>query len=162
MKIPFILNGTKTVIEASPSDKLSSVLRNMNLISVKCGCLKGICGNCMILLDDEPVPSCTIPAGIIRDRKIETLEHFKTSVFFQDILTGFKMAGIHLCGYCDAGKIFTAYKLIKDFYRPEQTAVFKAIEGLNLCCTDRDTLANGIYYAVSAKHSREGKHNAKK
>ena len=157
MKIPVLLNGEKTFLEASAQDTLLTVLRNLNLFSVKCGCNRGICGNCMILLDDEPVPSCIIPAAAVRDREIVTLEYFKNNPIYLDIINGFSNAGIHLCGYCNTGKIFTAYKILKDDYRPDVKKVLETLSGLNLCCTDNDTLANGIFYAVSLKHIREGK-----
>ncbi|MCQ2249347.1 MAG: 2Fe-2S iron-sulfur cluster-binding protein [Treponema sp.] len=163
MKIPLTLNNKKTVFTAETTDTLLSVLRRLNLYSVKCGCEKGICGNCMILLDGEPVPSCTIPAGIIRDRKIMTLEYFKTDPCYQDIVQGFNQAGIHMCGYCNAGKILTTYSILKKYYRPSLEEIHSAIKDLDCCCTDYATLTNGILYAVAAKHTREGKkQNGKK
>ncbi len=163
MKIPLTLNNKKIVLSAEPTEPLLSVLRKEKLYSVKCGCNKGICGNCMILLDDTSVASCLIPVGIVRDCNVVTLEYFQTTVFYQDIVTGFNQAGISLCGYCNAGKIFTAYTILKKYYRPTLEQIYDAIKDLNPCCIDFATLTNGILYAVAAKHTREGKSsNAKK
>ncbi|MBP3365400.1 MAG: 2Fe-2S iron-sulfur cluster binding domain-containing protein [Treponema sp.] len=163
MKIPLYLNNKKIVLSAEPTDSLLSVLRREKLYSVKCGCQKGRCGNCMVLLDDTAVESCLIPVGIVRDCKIVTLEYFKNDPYYQDIVTGFSQAGINLCGYCSAGKIFTAYSVLKKFYRPSLDQIYSAIKNLDSCCTDFSTLTNGILYAVAAKHTREGKSaNAKK
>ena len=38
----------------------------------------------------------------------------------------------------------------------------QALKGIDCCCTDKDTLINGILYAVATKHKREGRNNAKK
>lgn len=163
MKIPLTLNDKKVVLSAEPTDTLLYILRREQLYSVKCGCEKGICGNCMVLLDGEPVPSCKIPMGIIRDCSIVTLEHFKTTPLYQDIMTGFNQAGIHMCGYCNSGKIFTAYSILTKYYKPTLKQIQNAIKNLDSCCTDFSSLNNGILYAVAAKHEREGKKvNAKK
>ena len=163
MKIPVILNGKKTVLDAEPSEKLITVLRRMKIYSVKCGCMEGHCGNCMLLLNDEPVVSCRIPVGIIRDAQIVTIEYFKNSPIYRDIIQGFNQAGMHLCGYCTSGKVFTAYGVLKKYYRPDLKQLYSAIKGIDCCCVDKDTFANGILYAVAAKHTRENKNsNAKK
>lgn len=159
MKIPVTINGKKTILDADPSEKLITVLRRQNLYSVKCGCMEGHCGNCMILLNDEPVSSCKIPAGITRDTEIITMEYFKTLPIYKDIIIGFNKASIHLCGYCTSGKIFTAYGIIKKYYHPEIDQIKQAIKGLDYCCVDKETFINGILYSIAEKHSREGKPN---
>ena len=163
MKIPVILNDQKIVLDADPSESLLTVLRRENIFSVKCGCEKGHCGNCMVLLDNKPVNSCVVQVGMIRDSKIVTLEHFKTYPEYQDINTGFNQAGIHLCGYCSAGKYLTAYWVLTEYFRPEKEQLYEALNGLSVCCTDKVSLANAILYAVAQKHTREGRHsNGKK
>lgn len=156
MIIPIILNGTKTIINAEPEESLLSYLRRQKIFSPKCGCEKGVCGNCMILLNGENVTSCNIPVGIIRDSEIVTLEYLKNNPIYQDITFGFNQAGIHLCGYCNAGKYFTAYKILQQKTRPEVSEIYDAIKGLDACCTDRDSLVNGILYAIAANHKRLG------
>ena len=103
MKIPLTLNGKKIILTSEPTDSLMHILRKEQFYSVKCGCEKGICGNCLVLMDGNPVPSCKIPMGIIRDSNIVTLEYLKTDPLYQDIMSGFSQAGIHMCGYCNAG-----------------------------------------------------------
>ena len=96
MKIPLLLNDKKIVIEtSSPKESLLTVLRRLNYISVKCGCAKGYCGSCMILLDDKIVPSCIVPVALARECKITTLEHFSKTEDYTDITKGFAKAGIH-------------------------------------------------------------------
>ncbi|MCH5290806.1 MAG: 2Fe-2S iron-sulfur cluster binding domain-containing protein [Treponema sp.] len=163
MKIPLTLNGKRTVLDADPSEPLSTVLRNEALFSVKCGCTKGFCGNCMVLLDGAPVSSCILPAGMVREATVTTLEYFKNDPLYTDIMNGFSKAGIQMCGYCNAGKIFTAYRALSSPYRPDVRRLSEAVEPLSCCCTDRDTLVNGILYAMAAKQAREGrKGNVKK
>ena len=156
MKIPVILNEVKIVLEAEPDDRLLAVLRRQNLLSVKCGCSEGHCGACTVLLDGKPVPSCIIPAAVVRDSSIMTLEHFSKTEDYQDIISGFGKAGIHMCGFCNAGKIFSAWSVISTGAKPDRKAITEAVSFLSPCCTDTVTLVNGILYAADFRMKRTG------
>jgi aerobic carbon-monoxide dehydrogenase small subunit len=156
MKIPVKLNDKKIVLEAEPDDKLLNVLRRLNLLSVKCGCNEGYCGACTILLDGRPVPSCIIPVAITRDSSIITLEHFSKSEEYQDIISGFNKAGINLCGYCNAGKVFSAWHILNTFMKPDRRTIYEEVNHLAPCCTNTDILINGILYAFDFKVHRIG------
>ncbi len=156
MKIPVTLNDTKIVLEAEPGDKLLNVLRRQNLLSVKCGCSKGHCGACTVLLDGKPVPSCIVPVALSRDSKITTLEYFSKSEEYQDILSGFKKAGITMCGFCNAGKVFSAWHILSTSMKPDRKMICEEVQHLSLCCTNTDILINGILYAFDFKVQRMG------
>lgn len=162
MKIQITLNGKKTTIEADPQDSLLHILRRENLYSVKCGCERGLCGNCMVLFNGMPVPSCQISVPILKNAVIETLEGFKNNPVYQDIMTGFNQAGVHMCGWCNAGKILTAYYLVSLKTRPDMQQISTSLKSIEPCCCDRKTLANGILYAIAANHARGGRQNGKK
>ncbi|MCI1208041.1 MAG: 2Fe-2S iron-sulfur cluster-binding protein [Treponema sp.] len=154
MKIPLQLNSKKTVLDAFPNELLVTVLRRYGMISVKEGCMEGKCGACTVLIDGKPVPSCKIPVAIVRNSYIVTLEYFKTTDDYEDIMKGFEKAAIKLCGHCDAGKIFTAWSIITAKQLPERTALLQEVAHLSPCCVDSDTLINGILYARSFRNSR--------
>ena len=147
MNIPVTLNGEHIILEDSPDRTLLSVLRRIKLLSVKRGCEKGICGTCTILLDGKPVPSCKVPVALAKDRSIETLEHFQKTDEYSDIIKGFNKAGIKLCGFCNAGKIFAARTIILSNTKPTRSSIQEQVKHLSPCCTDEDTLINGIIYA---------------
>lgn len=159
MKIPIIINNTKTVIESQPDKSLLSVLRSMKLFDTKTGCAKGICGNCTILLNGKPVPSCKIPVAIVKDQTVTTLEYFKQTEIYSNIIKGFSKAGIKMCGYCNAGKIFAAYSIITSGKKPVKQFIYEHIKNLSLCCTDTKTLAEGIIYACDLNLKNNGKSN---
>ncbi|MCR5723711.1 MAG: 2Fe-2S iron-sulfur cluster binding domain-containing protein [Treponema sp.] len=152
MKIPVILNGEKTILEARPDETLLTVLRRLGLFSVKKGCGKGRCGFCTVLLNAKPVPSCILPAGIVRDASIVTLEYFSKSTAYTDIMRGFEQAGLHLCGYCNSAKVFAVYDLIETSYRPTQEELEQLADSLTCSCTDRSSFINGVLYAVANRH----------
>lgn len=159
MKIPIIINNTKTVIESKPDKSLLSVLRSLKLFDTKTGCTQGICGNCTVLLNGKPVPSCKIPVAIVKDQTVTTLEYFKQTEIYLNIMKGFSKAGIKLCGYCNAGKIFAAYSIITSGKKPAKQFVYEHIKNLSLCCTDTKTLAEGIIYACDLNFKNNGKNN---
>ncbi len=158
MKIPVTLNRQKMIFEAQPDEPLMDVLRRNSCISVKCGCGKGFCGSCMVLLDGKPVASCRIPTAIVRDSEIETLESFSGTDEYRDIADGFARAGIRLCGYCDAGKIFTACGILRMHRIPSKKEITEEVRQLAPCCTDTETLVSGILFALAVHSRRTGRH----
>ncbi|WP_407428038.1 (2Fe-2S)-binding protein [Treponema sp.] len=159
MKIPVILNGEKVILDDKPTEKLSEVLRKQGLISIKEGCNKGYCGSCTVLLDDEPVPSCIIPIGIIRNASIETLEFFLLTKEGDDISTGFKQAGLNLCGFCNPIRFFSTYELLKKSYRPSIEELETLADSIKCNCCDKKSFINAVIYATANKHEREGRKN---
>ena len=76
MKIPVTLNGTKTILDAHADESLMKVLHKNGCPSVKSGCSGGFCGACTILLDDKPAAACKLPAGVVHNCDIVTLDYF--------------------------------------------------------------------------------------
>ena len=155
MKIPVTLNGTKTILDAHADESLMKVLHKNGCPSVKSGCSGGFCGACTILLDDKPAASCKIPAGIVRNSDIVTLDYFVKTEEYNTIMGGFQKAGIKLCGYCTAGKVFSAYQILKMTKMPTRQEITDYVKALSPCCTDIETLVNGIIYAIEISKRRE-------
>lgn len=151
MNVPVILNGNKTILEAPADETLMSVLRRIGCSSVKCGCGQGTCGSCTVLLNDNPVATCKIPLGIIQNADIVTLEYFERTKEYSMIIKGFELAGIKLCGLCNSGKIFSAYQLVKLNKIPTRDEIYEQVRSLAPCCTDLNTLINGIILALEIR-----------
>ena len=155
MKIPVTLNGTKTILDAHADESLMKVLHKNSCPSVKSGCSSGFCGACTILLDDKPAAACKIPAGIVRNSDIVTLDYFVKTEEYSTIMAGFQKAGIKLCGYCTAGKVFSTYQILKLPKMPTRQEITDYVKTLSPCCTDLETLVNGIIYAISISNRRQ-------
>lgn len=154
MKVPVVLNGSKIILDAAPHESLMKVLHKNGCTSVKSGCDKGFCGSCTVLLDDKPVASCKIPLGLAKDRDIVTLDYFIKTEEYLNIIEGFNKAGIKLCGYCNAGKIFSAYQILKMTKMPTREDIENQVKHLAPCCTDLETLVNGIIYALKNQNKK--------
>ena len=155
MQIQVTLNGTKTILDAHADESLMKVLHKNSCPSVKIGCSSGFCGACTILLDDKPVASCKIPAGIVRNCEIVTLDYFSKTEEYLNIISGFQKAGIKLCGYCTAGKVFSAYQILKMPKMPTRQEITNYLKSLSPCCTDLETLVNGVIYAIQISNKRQ-------
>jgi len=155
MKIPVTLNGTKTILDAHADESLMKVLHKNGCISVKRGCNSGFCGSCTILLDDHPAASCKIPTGIVRNSDIVTLDYFVKTEEYSVIMAGFQKAGIKLCGYCTAGKVFSAYQILKSPKMPKREEIADYVKALSPCCTDLETLVNGILYSIQIFNKKQ-------
>ncbi|MDR1748125.1 MAG: 2Fe-2S iron-sulfur cluster binding domain-containing protein [Spirochaetaceae bacterium] len=155
MKIPFILNSENVIVEAEPGQRLLNVLRNsFRLAGTKEGCTAGRCGACMVLLDGAPVSSCLIPISIIKDCEVITLEYFSQTPEYADITTGFRQAGIELCGFCSAGKIFTAHGILSKNLRPTKDDIREQLVGNDCKCVNSELLIAGIRLAGVLKRKR--------
>lgn len=149
MTITFNINGTEKSFDVNPSDTLLDILRRNSLIMQKKGCGKGSCGCCTVLLNDNPVASCKVPAVLVQDCNVVTLDSFKKTQEYTDIMKGFKKAGIDLCGYCNSGKIFMTYQIFKMPKIPQKSEIVNLLKNLSPCCTDLETLVTGVQYALS-------------
>ncbi len=154
MKIPLLINDEKKMVECETGELLLSVLRKLNLLSVKFGCSKGSCGACMILLDGLPVPSCAIPAIACRESSIITMEYFSKTPDFTDIQEGFTEAGVQTCGYCNAGKYFVAYHIISTYSRPTKELIQEHLSDLTCKCVETDLLTLGVLKAGAKRRKR--------
>lgn len=148
MKISLTLNSEKITLDYSPDKNLMTILRDQGCLSIKSGCAKGFCGSCTVLMDGNPVPSCKVPLGLARDSEIITLEYFSKTAEYKSIMSGFKKAGISLCGYCNAGKIFGTYRILCMEKKMEREDIAQELKCLSPCCVDMDTLINGVAYAL--------------
>lgn len=151
MTITVNLNGTDKDFDINPSDTLLDVLRRNSFIMQKKGCGKGSCGCCTVLLNDKPVASCKVPAVLVQGCEIITLDSFKKTQEYNDIMKGFKKAGIDLCGYCNSGKIFLTYQILKMPKIPLKSEITNLLKNLAPCCTDLETLVNGVLYTLAIR-----------
>lgn len=151
MKIPVTLNCIRTILDEQPDEILAKVLHRRGCSSVKSGCMEGACGSCTVLINDIPSAACKIPVGLVKDMDIITLDYFEKSEIYSVIMEGFNKAGIKLCGYCNAGKIFSTYQILRSSKIPTREDIKEHMKHLSSCCTDLETLVNGVIYAMQVQ-----------
>ncbi|QTQ11980.1 ferredoxin [Treponema parvum] len=156
MKLQVKLNGQNQALDASPDASLAEVLRSLHLFSIKKSGQNGSGSSCTILLNGKPVPGDIIPIAVLKNANIVTLEHFMQTEDYKDIKEGFEQEGINLCGYCNAGKIFTAWDIIQTYKRPTAEEIEAAVSGMSFCCTNKKAYITGIRRAILLRTKRIG------
>jgi len=73
--IDLLVNGQQFQLEEVPGETLADLLRKrLRLTGTKIGCEEAECGACTVLVDGDPVVSCTYPAARADGREIVTIE----------------------------------------------------------------------------------------
>ena len=109
MKIKLMINGISKEFDISPGEYMLDVLRRYNYLSVRRGCEETSCGVCTILLDDKPIPSCSLLAAKANHHKITTVEGIQKEVSLLGKYFG--EAGADQCGFCNPSMALTCYAL---------------------------------------------------
>jgi nicotinate dehydrogenase subunit A len=151
MSVAFEVNGRMVSVEVSETTPLLDVLRNeLDLKGARYGCGLEQCGSCMVLLDGEPVFSCSREVGTVAGRRITTVEALAGHRLVQAFLD--EQAG--QCGYCLSGIVISAKALLDRNPRPARTAIVAALEP-HLCrCGTHQRIIRAIERAASV--TREG------
>lgn len=131
--ITFQLNGKKATVLVDPAETLLWVLRNqLELTGTKYGCGMGFCGSCTILIDNEPVRSCTLPVGDAAGKNIVTIEGLAKDGKLHPLQKAFVEHDALQCGYCTPGMIMNAAGLLIKNPAPTTQEIKAGMED-NLC-----------------------------
>ena len=95
--------------------------------TVKTGCEREQCGACQVLIDGEPAYACTLAAGQVAGRHVETAAGLDTPVRRALI-----EANATQCGYCLPGIVVAAEALFRLSPRPTRIEIASALDG-QLC-----------------------------
>ena len=125
MTIAFEVNGAAVDVADPPATPLLDVLRNtLDLKGTRYGCGLEQCGSCMVLLDGEPVYSCTRALDSVAGRRVTTIEALGAHPLHQAFLD--EQAG--QCGYCLSGIIVTAKALLDRTPAPTRAEIVAALD----------------------------------
>ncbi len=154
-KIGVTINGAPHDAEVDSRLLLVHLLRDeLGLTGTHIGCDTTHCGACTVLLDGEPVKSCTVLAVQADGRQIRTVEGLADSGNLHPIQDGFWEKHGLQCGFCTPGMMMTAVALLERNSDPDEQEIRQAISG-NLCrCTGYVNIVKSVQHA--AAKLREG------
>jgi aerobic carbon-monoxide dehydrogenase small subunit len=150
VRIEFMCNGRKTVVEAAPEMRVLDLLRNqLGLTGTKEGCGRGECGACTILLDGQPVNACILYAAKLQGRRVLTIEGVAGADGKLDpVQEAFLEEGAVQCGYCTPGMVLSAKALLAKNPRPTAAAIEEGLSG-NFCrCTGYAKIVKAVQKAA--------------
>ena len=144
------VNGKIRRVDVLPQETLAMTLRyKLGLTGTKLGCDRAECGACTILIDDEPLYSCSTLTHSVRNREIRTIEGLSSeSGELHPIQQAFVDELGPQCGFCTPGQIMSTVALLKTNPSPTREQARQALSG-NLCrCGAYDHYLNSVMRAA--------------
>jgi carbon-monoxide dehydrogenase small subunit len=158
MKVSMNVNGAERSGDVEPRVLLVDFLRtNLRQTGTHIGCDTTSCGACTVLLDGEPVKSCTLLAVQVQGRNITTVEGLSQGATLSPVQAGFHEEHGLQCGFCTPGMVLVGTALLERNPNPSEEEIRWAISG-NICrCTGYMNIVKAIQHAAKAKAAASAK-----
>ena len=129
MDVAFTVNGEARSVDAAGTTMLLDALRNhLGLMGTRYGCGLEQCGCCMVLVDGEPVYSCTRELGTVTGRQVTTIEGLGTAAAPHPLQQAFLDEQAGQCGYCLSGILISAKALLDRNPGPSRADIVEALD----------------------------------
>jgi aerobic carbon-monoxide dehydrogenase small subunit len=153
--VTMTVNGVEHTRDVEARMLLVHFVRDeLRLTGTHWGCDTSNCGTCVVLMDDEPVKSCTVLAATAAGHRIRTVEGLERDGRLDPVQEGFREQHGLQCGFCTSGMLMTARALLD---RRAATAaaepltdqeIREAISGQICRCTGYTTIVRSIRWAA--------------
>lgn len=133
--VQLTVNGQDREVTVPGRFLLSDLLRReLDYTSVKRGCDTGKCGACTVLLDGDPVKSCSVLAGQADGSDVETIDGMDDDLG-EAIKGAYSRNHALQCGFCTSGFLLSTKALLSENPDPDESEIREALQG-NICrCT---------------------------
>jgi isoquinoline 1-oxidoreductase alpha subunit len=145
-----IVNGQAHEIDVEDDMPLLWALRDvLNLTGTKYGCGVAACGACTVLVDGQPMRSCSTAASAVAGQQITTIEGLKQGGALHKVQAAWIEAQAPQCGYCQSGQIMAAVALLNATPAPSDDDIDAAMT--NICrCGSYEEIRKAIHIAAAA------------
>jgi isoquinoline 1-oxidoreductase alpha subunit len=143
------VNKKKHRVDVDSDTPLLWVIRDViRFTGTKYGCGMGLCGACTVLLNGNPVRSCSTPISTIKSTdKITTIEGLSEKAS-HPVQEAWIEAQVPQCGYCQSGQILAASALLASNTNPSDEDIDNAMAG-NICrCGTYPRMRQAIHAAA--------------
>ena len=150
--INFKLNGKDVTLNTEGTRKLLWVLRDdFGLTGAKYGCGMGICGACVVVVNNEAVRSCITSVSDVKGKDVLTIEGLAQGGKLHPVQQAFAEHGAVQCGFCTPGMIMSAYVLLQKNPKITREQIISGMEN-NLCrCSAHQRIVAAIESAAGQK-----------
>lgn len=132
-----------------PELSLLELLRErLSLTGTNCGCNKGDCGACTVIMDGRAVNSCLVLAAECDGAHVLTIEGLSREGKLHPVQEAFIEEGAVQCGFCTPGMVMQTVAFLAANPDPTEEDARRAIEG-NICrCTGYERIIVAILNAA--------------
>ena len=149
MQVALTINGEERSADVEPRTLLVHFIRDdLDLTGTHWGCDTSNCGACVVLMDGEPVKSCTVLAASAAGHEITTVEGLERDGVLDPVQEGFMEEHGLQCGFCTPGMMLTARALLDRNPDPTDDEIRVAISGQICRCTGYATIVRSIRWAA--------------
>ena len=126
------INGRVVPLPDDADTLLIDVVRGpLDLTGTKLVCGAGVCGACTVLVDDEPVVSCLMPARAAAGKAVTTVEGIGATKL-HPIQKAFMAHDALQCGFCTPGFVMATVALLEKYPKPTEAQITRELDG-NVC-----------------------------
>jgi len=127
------VNNQPIEIKLEADTPLLWALRDaVNLTGTKYGCGTGECGACMVIVDGQAMPSCTLSLGEAEGRSVTTIEGLAADRN-HPVQQAFVAEQAIQCGFCTPGLVMAAAALLAHNADPTEADIKAAITNICRC-----------------------------
>jgi selenium-dependent xanthine dehydrogenase len=150
-QLTLTVNGNTHNLPSIPGETLADLLRKrLHLTGTKIGCNEAECGACTVIMDGEPVLSCSTPAERADGKTITTIEGLAEPKKLHPLQEAFITHGAVQCGFCIPGQIMTSYGLLSKNPDPTSDDIRHALKDTICRCAGYPTIENAILAAAES------------
>jgi nicotinate dehydrogenase subunit A len=133
--VKLTVNGSAYNVDVDPDTPLLYVLADdLQLNGPKFGCGLAQCGACTVLLDGQPVRSCTTAVSDAAGHTVTTIEGLGTAANLHPIQKAFIDQQAIQCGFCVSGPMLYGKAFIDQHPNASADDIFQALDGLLCRC----------------------------
>ena len=148
------VNGQQYTLDIDPDTPLLWALRDhLNLCGTKYSCGIGLCGSCMVHVDERAERACLVTVAEVSGKAITTIEGLAPDS--EPVQQAWEALQVPQCGYCQPGMIMASVALLRDKPQPTDADIDAAITNICRCGT-----YNRVRQAIHAAARKPGGDNA--
>lgn len=145
LSIQITVNGKSVSDHVEPRTLLAHYLRDgLGLTGTHIGCDTSQCGACTVLLDGEPVKSCTVLAVQADGTQVMTVEGLAAPGTAHPVQQAFQeMHGLQ-CGFCTPGVVMLSTWLVQQHQTSDLRHIRESLDGIICRCTGYENIVKAI------------------
>jgi carbon-monoxide dehydrogenase small subunit len=143
------INGVRRTMAVGTNVVLADLLRDMlGLKGCKIACDGGVCGACTVLVDGQPVASCSMFAFEIDGKQVTTIEGLGDTESLHPVQKIFLERDAFQCGFCTSGMILSVTALLAAHPDPDEATIRRWLDGSICRCTGYQMIIEAVQLAA--------------